>query len=177
MVDSLLEPFPVRLVPDVGGAGRGIVTTRSVRAGELVLVSAAAAVAVHRKHQQLMCARCLAYSEDFDTPAPVCCETCGETYYCTDSCKIMDKSCHDSHCTLLGRVSGAKQLKKEEASLVRLLFRMLSECALTEMAHSPSDAPLAGTRKKSNLAPEGPLAGVAGGRVPTCKAGCTRSFA
>jgi hypothetical protein len=122
-------PYPVALARTGTVAGQGVVAIRNIREGELVLVSPAAATCCHRKHLPLMCTHCLAFTENPDVPAPVCCAGCATSFYCSEQCRLDDELFHAPHCGLLGQIARNKKLKKEEASFMRLLFRMLSTCA------------------------------------------------
>jgi hypothetical protein len=155
MLSALLLPFPVALC-ETAHAGRGLQATRDIPANALVLVSDAAAVAVNRKHLPLMCARCCTYSADH-SPVPVRCPRCTVTYYCGEACLALDQAMHIPHCHLLARVHADKGLKREEASLVRLLLRMLAQDALT-LASDNSSKRLTEVSKHPALHPGSPNA-------------------
>lgn len=145
VMERLIAQYPVE-VKKIPGKGRGLVATRSLRKGEFVLASAAAAVSLHRKHQRLCCIACCAYSEDSDISAPVVCSSCNTTYYCSEQCREKDAELHEPHCSLLCEIDSSASLKREEASLVRLLLRMLSTCARTKLRNDLADT-LANTEK------------------------------
>ena len=102
--------------------GRGLVTARHVRAGETLLVSEPAAMSVHRKHLSLVCSACARFRARSALQTRC---TCG-TYYCSDACCAADAPLHAPHCAALLSLSRDRALKKEEASLVRLLFSALA---------------------------------------------------
>ena len=127
-LSRLVAPYPVRIAA-LPGRGRGLVATRALPRGSLVMRSRVAGLSLRRKHQSLCCVACCAYSENWDRPAPRVCPECRTTYYCSDACRAADLPVHSAHCALLQSIDRAKSLKREEASLVRLLLRMLAECA------------------------------------------------
>jgi SET and MYND domain-containing protein len=132
-MEELLQGFPVALKQVLVGGGRGVFAKRAVKSGEIILRSAPAGVSVHRKHYPLLCLSCLKFSEDIDQIFPHGCEACQTVYYCSEQCKKNDYPLHFAHCELLHSVEVDKDLKKEETSLVRLLFRMLARSSYAKL--------------------------------------------
>lgn len=128
-MEDLTTSYSVALGKDKYG-GRGLFAEREFSFGEIVFKSSAAACTLHRKHYPLFCMNCYAFSEDVSLPMPVCCSKCKTTYYCSESCAREDLPVHHAHCSLLPLIEADQNLKKEETSLVRMLFRMLAKSAL-----------------------------------------------
>ena len=60
-MQALLDAFPVRLVGAKMESGRSLVTKTDVAKGTLLLRSPAVTAAVHKKHEALVCLRCLKF--------------------------------------------------------------------------------------------------------------------
>ena len=113
-------------------AARGVFATKHVAAGGVVLRSRHVAAAGHRKHIRQFCAHCLRFSEDADAPLRVAATCCGDglaASYCSIECRDADAPLHAPHCEVLQVVARSKKFKREEASHVRLLLRMMATCA------------------------------------------------
>ena len=137
-MEDLTTSYGVALGKDKYG-GRGLFAERDFSFGEIVFKSSAAACTLHRKHYPLFCMNCHAFSENLSLPMPVSCSKCETTYYCSESCAREDLPIHHAHCNLLPVIEADQNLKKEETSLVRMLFRMLAKSAL----HSSSPVEIA----------------------------------
>lgn len=125
-MQALLDAFPVRLVGAKMESGRSLVTKTDVAKGTLLLRSPAVTAAVHKKHEALVCLRCLKFSDDDERPLPTRCESCSAVYYCGEACRNADAALHGTHCAQLKKASRDKAIKREELLLVRLLFRLLA---------------------------------------------------
>jgi hypothetical protein len=127
-MDELFRNFPVSLRIN-SSSNRCVVAARDINCGELILRSSAVGVSSHRKHTLLFCGNCLRYSEDPARPLTCRCDSCDNIAYCSESCRTSDALIHKSHCAQLAGVMKSKNLGREEASHVRMLFRILCTCA------------------------------------------------
>eukprot|EP00929_Paragymnodinium_shiwhaense_P096607 TRINITY_DN58245_c0_g1_i1.p1 TRINITY_DN58245_c0_g1~~TRINITY_DN58245_c0_g1_i1.p1 ORF type:complete len:352 (+),score=72.37 TRINITY_DN58245_c0_g1_i1:236-1291(+) len=114
---TLFEGWPIQLAESQLG-GRGGFTKRAVAAGELLLCTQAAAVAIDFKGRSSICCGCLALARSRSSRFLIC-EGCGVVSYCTAACAAADSERHSLECSVLRKLEAAR-LPKAEAGLARL---------------------------------------------------------
>jgi len=91
------SPVTVEIIP---GRGRGLKTTRSIAAGEVLLAESPVCWWVDPAARDRVCAWCLnPLSAGCSTHS---CEECGVTHWCSDSCLRDDSERHSHVCRMLG---------------------------------------------------------------------------
>ena len=119
----------IKLVP---GKGRGLVTTRAVRAGEMVAAELPAVHWVYASWRRSVCAWCLRLADehDFAKPLPHRCRDCDSASWCSEACAAAHRGAEGDHALVCGCLRTARGELRESDDAAAVLALAAGTIAL-----------------------------------------------
>lgn len=101
--------------------GRMLRATRAIKTGENLLREKAFGNVVLKMAKSELCAVCMRPADP-----DVCCDDCGQVFFCSEQCQDVLQQVHEKECEALEEVDLIAKKSSVDADLLRLLIRILA---------------------------------------------------